>query len=52
MAYSIKFPGKYIQGVGELENIGRVVKKIDSKFLLICSANNRKRVGNIIMRGL
>lgn len=45
MSIGIKSPGKYIQGPGEILNLGRNVKKLGNKFLIVCSANNIKRIG-------
>ena len=45
MSYGIKSPARYMQGNGELANLGRNVKKMGEKFLVLCSPNNIKRVG-------
>ena len=52
MAYSIKLPGKYVQGAGELKNLGLNVKKLGNKFFILCTPNNRKRVGTAIEESL
>lgn len=52
MSYSIKSPAKYVQGNGELSNLGRNAKKMGSKFLILCSVNNKKRVGDAIEESL
>lgn len=52
MSYGIKSPAKYVQGSGELSNLGRNAKKMGSKFLILCSANNKKRVGDAIEESL
>ena len=48
MSIGIKSPGKYVQGAGEISNLGRNVKKLADKFLIVCSPNNIKRIGNDI----
>ena len=40
MAFSLKAPGKYVQGEGELHNLGLNVKKLGKHFLIVCSGNN------------
>lgn len=52
MSYGIKSPAKYVQGNGELANLGRNAKKMGEKFLVLCSANNKKRVGDAIEESL
>lgn len=42
MSYGIKSPARYVQGSGELANLGRNVKRMGEKFLVLCSANNKK----------
>ena len=37
MSYGIKSPARYMQGNGELANLGRNVKKMGEKFLVLCS---------------
>lgn len=48
MAYIIKSPAKYIQGKGELANIGKHTSKLGTKFFVICSENTKKRIGSIL----
>lgn len=48
MSIGIKSPGKYVQGAGELSNLGRNVKKLGNKFLIVISPNNIKRIGETI----
>jgi glycerol dehydrogenase len=45
MSYVIKAPAKYVQGAGELKNLGLNAKKLGGKFFVICSKNNRERFG-------
>ena len=52
MSYGIKSPARYMQGNGELANLGRNVKKMGEKFLVLCSPNNKKRVGAQIEESL
>jgi glycerol dehydrogenase len=52
MTYGMKTPYKYVQGEGELANLGKNAKKMGNKFLVLCSPNNKKRVGNIIEESL
>lgn len=52
MTIGLKGPGLYVQGEGELDKLGKYVKKMGTKFLLICSPNNKKRVGSRIARSL
>ena len=52
MSYGIKSPARYVQGSGELANLGRNVKRMGEKFLVLCSANNKKRVGDAIEESL
>lgn len=52
MSYGIKSPARYMQGNGELANLGRNVKKMGEKFLVLCSPNNLKRVGAQIEESL
>ena len=35
MTYAIKAPARYVQGAGELDNLGRSAKKLGNKFLVI-----------------
>ena len=39
-------PGKYLQGAGELSNIGKHTKAYGTKPLIIISEGGYKRVGN------
>lgn len=48
MTIGIKGPARYLQGKGELKNLGLNVKKLGSKFLVICSPNSEKRFGEIV----
>lgn len=52
MSYGMKTPYRYIQGNGELNNLGKNVKKMGNKFLVLCSPNNKKRVGDKIENSL
>ena len=52
MSYGIKSPARYMQGNGELANLGRNVKKMGEKFLVLCSPNKKKRVGAQIEESL
>ena len=52
MAYSMKAPGKYVQGAGELKNLGLNVKKLGNRFLVICTPGSRQRVGKTIEESL
>lgn len=52
MAIAMKGPGRYVQGPGERKNLGKSVKKLGSKFYLLCSAGGRKRFGNEVEQGL
>lgn len=45
MSYVIKAPAKYVQGAGELKNLGLNAKKLGNKFFVICSKNSRERFG-------
>lgn len=48
MQYAIKAPSKYVQGEGELKNLGLHSKKIGTDFFVICSANSKTRFGTEI----
>jgi glycerol dehydrogenase len=48
MAYVIKAPAKYVQGAGELKNLGLNAKRLGNKFLVICSLSSEKRFGTIV----
>lgn len=52
MSYAIKAPSKYVQGKGELKNLGLNVKKLGEKFFVICSANSEKRFGSTVTESL
>ena len=52
MAVVLRDVGQYIQGAGELDNLGKFVKKLGNKFLLICSPNNKRRIGDRIETAL
>lgn len=48
MANIMKSPGKYIQGAGELRNIGTHVKKMGTNFIIIISKRNKAELGDMI----
>lgn len=48
----MKSPGKYIQGAGELKNIGTHVKKMGTNFIIIISKRNKAELGGIIGESL
>ena len=52
MANIMKSPGKYIQGPGELENIGTHVKKMGTNFIIIISKRNKDELGEVIVKSL
>lgn len=52
MTYAIKAPARYVQGAGELDNLGRSAKKLGNKFLVICSDNSRVRFGQRVEASL
>lgn len=52
MTYAIKAPARYVQGAGELDNLGRNVKKLGERFFIICSANGWKRFGQRVEASL
>lgn len=52
MAKVLKAPGKYVQGPGELKNLGMHVKKTGSRFAVILSGNGEKRFGETIRESL
>lgn len=52
MAKTIKAPGRYIQGPGELNRIGKHVKGLGSNFLIILSPNSLKRFEATILKSL
>ena len=41
-------PGKYVQGAGELHNLGSYVAKLGTNALILISASGRKRVGETV----
>lgn len=45
MTCAMKAPARYVQGSGELDRLGRNVKKLGRRFLLIGTENNWKRFG-------
>lgn len=45
MAIGMKAPGYYVQGAGELDKLGKYVKKLGTNFLVLLSPNNKKRIG-------
>lgn len=52
MAKVLKAPGKYVQGPGELKNLGVHVKKTGTRFAVILSENGEKRFGETIRESL
>ena len=52
MTYGIKSPSMYLQGKGELANLGRNVKKMGNVFLFLCSPHNKERIGAIVQESL
>ena len=52
MAIGLKAPGYYIQGEGELDKLGKYVKKLGTTFLVLLSPNNKKRIGDRIAASL
>lgn len=52
MTYALKAPARYVQGAGELDRLGRNLKKIGSRFLLIGTENNWKRFGSRVEQSL
>ena len=52
MAVVLRDVGQYIQGAGELDNLGKFVKKLGNKFLLICSEHNKSRIGDRVEAAL
>lgn len=52
MTIGLKGPGQYIQGEGELDKLGKYVKKLGDRFLLICSPNNKIRIGSRVRSSL
>lgn len=45
MTYAVKAPARYVQGAGELDNLGKNIKKLGNKFLVVASENGWKRFG-------
>lgn len=52
MAKTMKAPGRYIQGPGELTRIGKHVKGLGSRFLVILSPGSARRFKNEIQKSL
>lgn len=52
MAVILRDVGQYIQGEGQIDNIGKYTKKLGTKALLLCSANNKRRIGDRIEASL
>ena len=52
MSIGIKAPGRYTQGAGELSKLGMNVKKMGGRFLILCSANTRGRIGAAVEESL
>lgn len=52
MTYALKAPARYVQGAGELERLGRNLKKLGNRFLLIGSDNSWNRFGERVRRSL
>lgn len=52
MTYAIKAPARYVQGAGELDNLGKNVKKLGTKFLVVASENSWKRFGTRVEASL
>ena len=48
MRTAIIFPGKYVQGRGELKNLGRYCKNLGEQFLVLISESGMKRVKEIV----
>ncbi len=42
------FPGKYIQGNGELKNLSKYIKDLGNKLLFLVSKSGMNRVSDII----
>lgn len=51
MAKVLISPGKYIQGAGEMKNLGKYAAGLGKKALLLISASGYKRTGSIIETG-
>ena len=52
MTIGIKAPGYYVQGNGELDKLGKYVKKIGNSFLVLLSPNNKRRIGDRLDKAL
>ena len=52
MTIGIKAPGYYVQGNGELDKLGKYVKKMGNSFLVLLSPNNKRRIGERIDKAL
>ena len=52
MAIGLKAPAYYVQGEGELDKLGKYVKKMGTNFLVLMSPNNKKRIGDRIAAAL
>ena len=52
MSIGIKAPCRYVQGNGELSKLGLNVKKMGNKFFILCSANTRRRIGEVVEESL
>ena len=52
MTYAMKAPARYVQGAGELDKLGRNLKKIGQRFLLIGTENNWTRFGRRVEQSL
>ena len=52
MTIGLRSPGKYIQGPGEINNLGKHAKGMGNKFLVLATKNNIARVGEDIRAGL
>lgn len=52
MAIAMKGPGRYVQGPGERKNLGKSVKKMGSKFYLLCSPGGKRRFGDEVAQSL
>lgn len=48
MTIALRAPAKYVQGAGELRNLGLNAKKLGQRFLVICSENNGRRFGDAV----
>ena len=52
MTIGIKAPGYYVQGNGELDKLGKYVKKMGNSFLVLLSPNNKRRIGDRLDKAL